>query len=190
VATNPTLYPFTNDRGDTFDAVSPDELRTGQTIELDGHRYAVDHVDLTTDPKTDAVVFADVHTTLGVVLGMEASDKITVVTRRGIPAPGVEPDRRAAGTVVRYWSGMKLANPATLVRLSDLRPGDVVQSSHGYRLHITSATVSGSTSALRGTLHTPDGPERTERNDAHLLIPVYERGPEQAPAPVEPITTA
>ncbi|MFB7890374.1 hypothetical protein ACFCZ3_20210 [Cellulosimicrobium cellulans] len=184
MATSPTLYPFTNDQGDTFDTLGPDEVPTGDTIELDGHRYTVDHV----EGGDDGADHLDVHTTSGAVLSVPADDSLTVVTRRGIPAPATEPDRRVAGTVVHHWSGVTLPAAATLVRRADLRTGDVVQSSHGYRLHITSATVQGATSALRGTLHGPTGDERTERYDADTLIPVYVRGPEPTPAPAETIT--
>jgi len=180
----------TNYADDTYLNVSADDLNPGDTIELDGRRYTVDHTDLTS--ATDDPEGVTVHTTSGVTFGYDFDDTVTVVIRHGIPAPATEPDRRVAGTVVHHWSGVTLPAAATLVRRADLRPGDIVQSSHGYRLHVTGATVQGATSDLRGTLrgpiHGPDGPEHVERHDASSVVPVYSRGPEPTPAPADTVT--
>ena len=181
-----TTTPITNHRDDTYGNSGPDELMPGETFEIDGRRYTVDHIDLPGPAADPANV--DVHTTSGAVFSLGYDDTVLVVTRDGIPALGAEPDRRPAGTVVHYWSGITLPAAATLVRRADLRPGDVVQSSHGYPLHVTFATVQGKTSDLRGTLHSPRGVERTERYDADALIPVYSRGPETTPAPADTVT--
>lgn len=65
------------------------------------------------------------------------------------------------------------------VRRDTVRPGDLVESSHGYRLFITRVRVSalpeGST-YLWGNLHGPGGSERSELYPSDIPIALVERG--------------
>lgn len=82
-------------------------------------------------------------------------------------------------TLVARWSHIDFDYPVPLVQRTDLHPGDLVQSSHGYRLYITSVrfpVISGPAGvSLRGRLHSAEND--IERNENHSgSIPLLARG--------------
>ena len=98
------------------------------------------------------------------------------------------------------WSGIDLKGPKPLVRRSDLHPGDLIQSSHGYRLYLTRVKFrvtgsAGQQSWIEGRLHGPDGKHtRDESYEAHSTVPLLARGgvtferAEDDSLPIVPVT--
>lgn len=83
-------------------------------------------------------------------------------------------------TVVQEWAHIKFDRPVQLIPRSEIRPGDLIQSSHGYKLFITRNLVSQhphGTAYFWGDLH-EQGSEHTETEiyDKHHSVPVFSRG--------------
>lgn len=84
-------------------------------------------------------------------------------------------------TLVARWSRINFARPIPLVDRWDIRPGDLVQSSHGIRfrvklVHRTRHPRTGDRNAsvmLKGTLHDDSGPVWAESYPG--AIPLIER---------------
>lgn len=88
---------------------------------------------------------------------------------------------RDAIHVVR-WSGINFDFPVPLIQRRDLQPGDVIQSSHGYKLYVTRIKFRCTTNAdqalwLEGGLHgDPEGINRPENSPAISWVPLLSRG--------------
>lgn len=83
--------------------------------------------------------------------------------------------------VTQEWAHIRFDPPVPLVRRDECRPGDIVQSSHGYKLHLTRVRVNtnpGGSTYFWGELHNPgSGFVRSELYDGHLTMPLLHRGP-------------
>lgn len=90
-------------------------------------------------------------------------------------------DPRTVAMVVE-WSQITFDPPVPLVRRDQVYPGDVVQSSHGYRLLITEVQLpksreDGAHVGFTGHLHgDPGAPTTTERYPRGSLIPLLRAG--------------
>lgn len=81
--------------------------------------------------------------------------------------------------VTQEWSHIRFDPPVQLIPRSEVRPGDLIQSSHGYKLFITRNLVSqhpNGTAYFWGELHGQGGEMRTEIYDKGLKVPVISRG--------------
>lgn len=91
-------------------------------------------------------------------------------------------------TLVSRWSHIDFDHPVPLISRTDLHPGDLVQSSFGYRLYITSVRfpmVSRATTTIRGRVHSADNDhEQMEAFDGS--IPLLARGGFEWNVPGEP----
>jgi hypothetical protein len=85
-------------------------------------------------------------------------------------------------TLVMRWSWLEFDRPVPLLQRREIEVGDVVQSSHGYELHVTEVRttqhpVTGHINDsvwIKGRLHSADNPTtRTEQSPG--AIPLLER---------------
>lgn len=98
------------------------------------------------------------------------------IARVGIPTY----ERKAHHhTFVATWSHIHFDRPVPLVMRREIQPGDLVQSSHGYKLYVTKVRFKAGDQnysvTLAGEIHGKGGKERSEIADGHATIPLIER---------------